>query len=166
MNESASSGIHMLGIYVDHIRYNFDSGEEDIKPSEVGSETPEITTVSEDIMEPSNVIDVEIGVEINNKDPFGLLSLSVKCNHPKDQPVGHNVEARLIAAYKKVSEKTSVPFDQFLATHAPAALFAFARELVFSITSRSPIQPILLDPVNMYRVLNEGMVKFRQSQEV
>ncbi len=156
----------MLGIYVDHIRYNFDSGEKSVTPSDVSAETIESTAEGEDIVEPSNVIDVEIGVEINNQDPFGFLSLSVKCDHPKDQPVGHSVEARLIAAYKKISETTSVPFDQFLSTHAPAALYAFAREIVFSITSRSPIQPILLDPVNMYRVLNEGILKFRQRQEL
>jgi preprotein translocase subunit SecB len=143
---SFETGIHVHAIFVDHIKYDLDAVDKD-KP-------------------PSANIEVEMNVQISRQDSYGFVRLTVKCSHPDDEPNGHNLEVRLIGAYEQVSNETSVPFEAFLAIHAPAALFAFAREIIFSITSRSPLQPILLDPVNLHEVLERGVAKYRQTEKM
>lgn len=143
---SFETGIHVHGIFVDHIKYHVDAVDKEKLPS--------------------GNIEVEMNVQVSRHDSYGFVRLTVKCQHPDDEPNGHNLEIRLIGVYEQVSDETSVPFETFLAIHAPAAMFAFAREIVFSITSRSPVQPILLDPVNLHEMLERGVAKYRQTEKI
>jgi preprotein translocase subunit SecB len=142
--DTAKTGISMQSIYVDRIDYNLD----------VGDQPPSI----------NDSVDVELRTEIINHDPVAFVRLTIDCMHPKEKSTGHRLSASIVAAYRRDSKTPTVDFDKFLAINAPTALFAFVRELVYSVTSRSPIPPILLDPVNMYRILNEGYTKFSQPQ--
>jgi len=143
--ETASSGIRMLGIAVDDIQYSFDWGDSDTSACAAPS--------------------LEIGVEQKIDGNRGFVRLTLECTHAEQERRGHRLKARLVAAYEKIADSPSVPFERFLHVNAPAAMFAFARELVYSITSRSPGPPILLDPVNMHSLMRKGLRSFEEGKK-
>ena len=140
---SRAPGIEMHSLFTERIDYRLDIND---------GESPNCFP-----------IDVEIIIETKEEPPFGFVRLMISCEHPEDCPVGHRFYARMVAVYEKVDDQPSIPFEKFLTYNAPAAMFAFARELVYSVTSRSAIQPILLDPANMFRLMKSGRVKYRQN---
>jgi preprotein translocase subunit SecB len=137
-----NSGIEFVRISVDKLNYEL-----------------EITDAKQPILPDTYV---KFNVDWQIVESTGAIRLTVSCERPKDVLNGHKLEARFIAIYRKISETTTVPFDEFLVKNGPIALFAFVREIVHSITSRSGAAPILLDPVNLYRMMDEGILEFEQ----
>ncbi len=135
-----STGIRLLSIFVDKIDYTLNLADEN---AGVGL-TSEIEILSEQ--------------QIDH--PFGFVRLTISCSSKSAKSRGHNLQARMIGSFKQIGETTSVPFEKYLAFNAPASMFAFARELIYSITSRAPIPPILLDPVNMMELMKTGSLKY------
>jgi preprotein translocase subunit SecB len=137
---TGTTGIRLLSIFVDKIDYEFTLDE-----------SREGATLS---------TDVEILSQYQVDPPFGFVRLSIKCVSANSESRGHKLKARVIGSFRQIGDAPTVPFEKYLTLNAPATVYAFARELVYSVTSRSPIPPILLDPANMMALMRTSSLKF------
>jgi|GEM_PF-2861782 len=137
-----NTGIEFVNISIDKLNYEL-----------------EITDPQKPILPDTHV---KMNVQWRIVESIGAIRLSVFCERPKDVPNGHKLDARFVAIYRKIAEETTVPFDEFLVKNGPIALFSFVRELIYNITCRTQTAPILLDPINMYRMMDEGILEFEQ----
>lgn len=58
-------------------------------------------------------------------------------------------EFELTGIFTSIEGAENLPLEKFAAVNAPALLMPFAREIISSITSRTPLPHLLLPPINI-----------------
>lgn len=68
-------------------------------------------------------------------------------------------QLELTGIFKTIEGEENLDLKQFAKVNAPAFLFPFAREVISSITSRTPLPHLLLPPINLVAVKNKAISK-------
>jgi hypothetical protein len=117
------------------------------------------------------VVLLELNYKWNEKFRLGKppLSYEIQGNYsPRLSEDGKSLNARLmvriiskpltvsltIAGLFKEGTSPNLTLREFAQLQAPAHLIPFAREVIFNVTARSPIPPLILNPINVKALTN------------
>ena len=77
----------------------------------------------------------------------------------EDENKNFHFEATIAGFFSSKEENPNMPIEEFAKSNALAHMFPFFRELVFNITSRAGIPPIILPPMNVNAMIKDSEKK-------
>jgi hypothetical protein len=158
----ADSGFKFLGIYVLEVHYNARLS------SPLPAQLETTINIVPRVERQENIGSVFLELQCS---PFCPPEVETENSSREDahqstaEPLpGHHAKLVLVGGFEQCGDEPTLDFDQYLQVNAPASMFPFARELLFNISSRSPLPPILLDPVNLLKMLSAKDLSFKVLQ--
>lgn len=64
------------------------------------------------------------------------------------------LESQHIAIFNVIQGEENMGIDEFMRENAPALMFPFVREHIYSVTKKAGVNPIALPPVNIRAMIN------------
>jgi preprotein translocase subunit SecB len=136
MDQTKEPGIHLVGVVVEHIRFD------DIK---AGSAKPK---------------DLQFGITIERRpsDTTGevVLRWSVRPVATAGEESSFSLDVAIAGRFQVDAANPNMPLEEFLRVNGPALLVPFAREAVANITSRSRHGVVYLPAVNVLSVVHRA----------
>lgn len=71
----------------------------------------------------------------------------------------------LIGIFEVEDGAANMDLEHFGKQNAPALMMPFAREIIASLTSRGPMEPLLLPPINVYALIKSSKDSEKQPSE-
>jgi preprotein translocase subunit SecB len=107
----------------------------------------------------SVLIDTKGG--INPEGNKALLELTIKTSNDKNNKIPFEAEVKMVGVF----ELNNVPQeaqDSFLKINAPAIIFPFIREHFATLTMKSGLPPVLINPVNFVQLATQADKKTKR----
>jgi preprotein translocase subunit SecB len=111
-----------------------------------------------DVEKPDMTIDSKFSIDrifSNNQKELKIRLTAKLMEKNPNPPVKIEV---VISATFTAEGKDNFPLQDFAKINAPAILFPFLREVIADITMRSKYPPLLLNPANVYKIVDEDQL--------
>jgi preprotein translocase subunit SecB len=139
MDESKQPGIEFVRIFLFDLKYKWnDKFKPAGKPAGYDIRPEYVAKISQD----KKTLEAHLTMSISSKP----LKLS----------------AHLVGLFR-VAPEANMDIEDFANLQALALMYPFAREVVFNVTSRSPISGLVLPPVNLKALLEQHVQQRKQS---
>lgn len=81
-----------------------------------------------------------------------LFSLEIKGT----RDINELVRVKIVGTFSVTGKEKTVDLPHFVQYAAPAILFAYVRQIVTTLTSQGPFEPLLIAPTNMQKAMDYG----------
>ena len=134
MTSPTNSGINYLAVFVTKIDF-------EVYPHQERKALSVAFNLQNDLIEGTSKLESTLTAKFNSKDP--------------EESKLFKLEVSVFGLFEEMPN-SPLTIRQFAEIQAPALLFPYLREAVTTITSKSPIGPVILPPINVSALLKTG----------